>query len=53
MTESAARTAVAARTEAGPFELRTAERRVPVWMPVGALAPPAVLCGAHIALLSL
>jgi hypothetical protein len=52
-TEPAARTAVAARTEAGLVELRAAERRVPVWMPVEALAPPAVSCGAHIALLSL
>jgi len=52
-TESTARSAVAARAEAGLVELRAAERRVPVRMPVGAWAPPAVSCGAHVALLSL
>jgi hypothetical protein len=52
-TEPTARTAVAARTEAGLAELRAAEGRVPVWMPVGAWTPPAVSCGAHVALLSL
>jgi hypothetical protein len=52
-TEPTARTAVAARTEAGLVELRAAEGRVPVRMPVGAFAPPAMSCGAHIALLSL
>ena len=52
MTEPTARTAVAARAEAGLFEFRTTEGRVPVRMPVGAWTPPVVSCGAHVALLS-